>query len=382
MYPTYSKPGIFPQGRLHYLVLAACGAGDPQLAWDAYADALANDFPNEGELRLFPLIADRLGGDLRSQPLTKYLQSTQRWARMQAMVNRQMAGQIGRLFKAKNLDLMWTKGTAIIARTDGRPELRPSVDLDALFRWDDVEQILALGKAQGWAPRTVLHKNRKRARYRNTEISFDIGARGELDLQWLPRLAFAYDRKIQPWLWQDNTRAQDAHGTFYASDTWLMIETIDHGLNANSVYPIRWLVDAVRLLHWRQNSIDWEMLVEIVKRNKLHYSFLKGLETVARYSPHIPQNVLNALKKPRASHLDREEFKVRVSIDDPAARYVARRVLTRLRREPSRIYYKAPPNPLDLKLKISARAKLAIAVRNVGSRALFPLWYILPQRGP
>lgn len=376
MFPTYSKPGIFPEGRLHHLVLAACGDCDPHTAWRSYADALADDFPNEGELRLFSLIADRLEADLDQQPLTKYLQNARRWARMQAMLNQQLSTQLGDLFRDEGIPLMWTKGTALVARTDQRRDLRPSVDLDVLFRWEDVDRILELGKAQGWKPRIGLMKNRTRARYYNSEISYNIGARGELDLQWLPRMAFRYDTQIQPWLWQDPTRAQDVSGTPYASDTWLMIETLDHGLNVNEVYPIRWVVDAVRLLQWRHESIDWQMFVNIVKRNKLHHSFYVGLQTVARYSPHIPQFVLDALQQTPVNYLDEEELKARLSTKNLGKAFVARNALNKLRHEPSKRYYKSTVSPLNRKLDVAMKTRLIIAGRNLYTRILFPLWHL------
>lgn len=376
MFPTRVQPGIFPEGRLHHLVLAACGDGDPQTAWRAYTEALAEAFPNEGELRLFSLIADRLGGDLSAHPLSKYLQSARRWARMQAMLNQQLSTQIGSLFKAEGIPLMWTKGTALVSRTDERRDLRPSADLDALFRWEDVEKILELSEAKAWTPRLGLMKNRARARTTNTELSFDIGARGELDLQWRPRMLFTYDTQIQHWLWQDSAGTEDASGTLIANDTWLMIETLDHGLNANDVYPIRWIVDAVRLLQWRHMSIDWEMFVDIVMRNKLHHSFHLGLQTVALYSPHVPQFVLDTLGKARVNYLDREELNVRLRAKSLDISYVSQHALNKLRREPSKTYFILPANPLAQKLDISAMSKLTIAARNIFTRILFPLWYL------
>ncbi|NOR61142.1 MAG: hypothetical protein GQ535_01440 [Rhodobacteraceae bacterium] len=376
MFPAFSQPGIFPEGRLHHLVLAACGSADPQSAWRAYADALGDGFPNEGELRVFPLVADRLGGDLSQQPLAKYLESARRWARMQAMLNQQLSGQIGALFQAEGIPLMWTKGAALVARTDQRPELRPSADIDALFRWEDVDRVLELGEAQGWKPRLGLMKNKARARYANTELSYNIGARGELDLQWRPRMAFTYDTQIQPWLWQDPTRAEDKTGTPYASDTWLLIEVLDHGLSANDVHPIRWVIDAVRLLEWRHASIDWEMFAEIVTRNKLHYSFYIGLQAVAKYSPHIPQTVLEQLQNTRVTYLDREELKARLSAQNLATVYNTQQALNRLRRAPSKMYYKSPVNPLLKGLDISVKTRFIIAARNVFTRIFFPLWYL------
>ncbi len=370
------QPGIFPEGRLHHLVLAACGDSDAETAWRAYAEALGADFPNEGELRVFPLIASRLGNDPGRYPLAKYLESARRWARMQAMVNRQLSARVGALFKAAEIPLMWTKGTALVARTDQRPDLRPSADLDALFRWEDVDRILDLAAAQGWTTRLGLMKNRARARYSNTELSFDIGTRGELDLQWRPRMAFSYDPEIQPWLWQDPARETDQSGIPFASDTWLLIETLDHGLNANDVHPIRWVIDAVRLLAWRHATIDWAMFAEITIRNKLHYSFHLGLQTVAKYSPHVPQPVLEQLQKPRVTFLDKEELKARLGAENLEKAYIAQQSLNRLRREPSKMYYKRPANPLQKNLEISIPAKATIAARNVFTRVLFPLWYL------
>ncbi len=376
MFPSYAQPGIFPEGRLHHLVVAACGDTDPQAAWQAYATALAGDFPNEGELRLFPLVADRLGGDPAGQPLAKYLQNAQRWARMQAMLNRQLATQTGALFRDAGIALMWTKGTALVARTDQRRDLRPSADLDALFRWPDVERILELATAQKWQPRLGLMADRAKARYLNTEISYRIGARGELDLQWLPRLSFAYDGELQDWLWQDPPPARDDTGTPYANDTWLLLEVLDHGLAANAVYPIRWVVDGVRLLHWRHDSIDWAAFVDIVTRNKLHHSYLLGLQTLARYSPHIPGFVLQALQKRPVNYLDREELKIRLSAENLTQAHAGQLTLNRLRREPSKRYYKSGADPLNRQMRVSPKTRATIAARNITTRLLFPLWYL------
>jgi len=177
-------------------------------------------------------------------------------------------------------------------------------------------------------------------------------------------------------LWQDPTRAEDETGTPFASDTWLLIETLDHGLNANEVHPIRWVIDAVRLLAWQHAHIDWEMFVKIVARNKLHHAFYIGLQTVAKYSPHIPQSVLAALQNTRVSFLDKEELKARLMAETLANAYIAQQSLNRLRREPSKMYFKSPVNPLVKSQLITAPTRGIIAARNVFTRLLFPLWYL------
>lgn len=292
------------------------------------------------------------------------------------MLNNQLAADLGAMFKAEEIALMWTKGTALVARTDGRADLRPSADLDALFQWQDVDRILALAKARGWTPRLGLHENRNRARYVNTELSFDIGNHGQLDLHWMPRLPFAHDEKLQTWLWNDPSRSVDGTGVFYASDTWLLIEIIDHGLNVNTVYPIRWLVDAVRFLEQRHAMIDWQALTDIVIRNKLHYSYLIGLQTLAAYSAHVPDTVLARLGQKRVGFLDRDELQNRVGAKDMSQAYLTHLALTKLRRAPSKRYFKFPPNPLSRRVKLSLRTRLLIAGRNVFTRLFFPLWYL------
>lgn len=360
---------------MHHLVLAA--TKDTATHWIDYTNSLKGDFPNEGEMRLYPLIADRLGEVNDATPLAKYLRSSQRWARMQTMVNRRLADEVGRLFITENIPLMWTKGTALVQRIDKRPDLRPSSDIDAIFKWRDVERVIALGNNLNWTPRSGISDNRDYARHANTELSYSIGQLGELDLEWNPRTPFCYDPTLREWMWQDTGLAQDQNGISYASDTWLLIEVIEHGVSANAVYPIRWVVDGIRLLESRHQNIDWQKFIEFAKLYKLHHTFAIGLAVIARYSDHVPQWVLNKLEEMPVSYLDKEEYRSRVTSEDLGVAHRVKYYLNQLRRKPSRQYYKSPPSPLRRGIPVTIRTRFLVAFRNLFTRLLFPLWYFL-----
>ncbi|MBL4807070.1 MAG: nucleotidyltransferase family protein [Rhodobacteraceae bacterium] len=366
------QPGIFPSGRLHYLVKAACASEDIESDWQAYHHALANDYPNEGELRIFPLIADRLGEVTEHTPLIKHLNSSRRWARMQTMINRQLAIQTGEAFKNAGIPLMWTKGHALVRRVDNRPELRPSSDIDGIIKWENVDQIGKLADQLGWKSKFLLVKNRQIAWFRNSEMSFHVGNSGLVDLSWQPRMPFTFDPFVNDWIWQHANPAVDAQGIPFANDTWLLLETIEHGLRANSVYPIRWLVDAVRLIERRHRSIDWDMLEDIAKRYKLQLVLGTGLTEISKYSTLVPDQILENLSNFRPTAMDREEHRARTFAPDNNEGHTVSFKINQLRRAPFSVYRKSPLNPIGQRGLLSPLSRGKIALLNILARLTTP----------
>lgn len=367
------QPGIYPEGRLHYLVKAACASEDVAGDWQAYHDALANDYPNEGEMRLFPLIADRLGEVAIHTPLSKYLNSSRRWARMQTMVNRQLAIQTGEAFVNAGIPLIWTKGHALVNRIDNRPELRPSSDIDGIVKWESVDQISKLAEKLGWQSKFSLMKNRQLAWFRNAEMSFHVGNSGFVDLSWQPRMIFTYDPFVNDWIWQQSEPTIDPQRIPFVNDTWLLLETIEHGLRSNSVYPIRWLVDAVRLIERRHSTINWDVLESIAERYKLQFVLASGLAEIAKYSRLVPEQILTNLSGFRPSAIDREEHRARTFAPDVTVGYDVSFKINQIRRAPFRIYRKYTLSPFGQRGLLSPFSRAKIALLNIAARLSKPI---------
>ena len=317
---------------------------------------------------MFPLIANRLGEVTADTPLKTLLESSQRWARMRALINRQQAETIGCLFNEADLPLVWTKGTALANRIDQRPELRPSSDLDALIRWQDTERVIELARQQKWTPNISLRKNRKRARYLDSEISFYMGREGALDLAWKPRTPFTYDPFISNWIWE-TSHQKDCNGILFACDTWLLLETIEHGLYVNSVYPIRWVIDAVRLIDTCKETIDWPMLLDLSARYRLTHLLFTALKIVEKYTENIPEWVWAKQKRFRPSLLDKAEFRVRIISPDLDTAYPAFLALNRLRREPLHLWTKLPPIRIN-NTTVGIFSRTCIPLRNMTAKML------------
>ncbi|MEO8531024.1 MAG: nucleotidyltransferase family protein, partial [Deltaproteobacteria bacterium] len=276
-----------------------------------YVAATAHSFPNEGEFRLFPLVAHQMG-DTADAEASIWLSEATGWATSR---RRQIAAAIDYvtpILLENQIPLIWTKGTALAATVYPSPNLRPSGDLDGLLHWDHLPRLAALAEKLGWTSYLGQQGPAAGHRYRGSELSWKLPGGIALDVGWMPRRTFAFDPFVIEYVVANARRAPDQLAV--ADTTWLFIEAIEHGLSANPVWPIRWVVDALRLIEISGAQIDWEFIVDIAQRYKMQSLMLLGLETLSAFTNEIPDMVIAALSRHQPTRLERDELSARLNL--------------------------------------------------------------------
>ncbi len=355
--------GIFPRGRLQPLVLAALGSGDTGQHWHSYVQALQGTYPNEGEIRLYPLVADHLGDAYHDMPKHDLIESAVRWARSRAMACKIAKSEVESLFDAAGIAHIWTKGSALATQVYARPELRLSQDVDALFKWADFSRVNDVASENNW-PRKLPVELPKGlfGGYRSTELSFTLSPTCDLDLSWHPRPIFTFDQAMNDWLWSTGSVPQHSSLRREASLEWLLIEAIEHGLRPNIVAPIRWLVDVILILK-SARSLEWEVIVDFADRYQMRAMLCFGLETADAFCSLVPVEILATLRRTRFSTLELHELTARLNSGDASHTYHTEYAYNCLRRAPSRLFGKLGPKQFDRDKSLTILSRLAILGR-------------------
>ncbi len=379
--PRRFSTGILPNGRLKHLVLAATDHQNAETHWERYVHETRYTFPNEGEFRLFPLIAWHLGPNPEVSAKV-WLSENTKWAEARTEQILAAQGDLESLLHHHGCRLLWTKGTALSQLVYPHPALRPSSDLDAICAWDDLQALSEIATAHAWRAKLGQVALAKGQRYSGNEISWVIPSGIELDVCWMPRQTFAYD----PFL-VDMILAQAAKQpgfTSYADPSWLLIEAIDHGLSANLVSPIRWVVDGVRLVDELGASIDWDMVLEVGNRYRTTAMLHFGLSTIAGFTPNVPEGVLEEMARHKRHPLEIDEVHARAQVVDLGEAYRTARRYNLLLRAPHNIYRRSAPSPLAKGPGQTLHLRVAIAAKNLYSRLLWPLRKLVPwvRHGP
>ena len=374
--PRRFTSGILPIGRLEHLVLAATDHQNSRTHWERYVHETRYTFPNEGEFRLFPLVAWQLGPNPEVSAKVWLTENT-KWA--EARTEQILLAQAGleSQLKSQGCRLMWTKGTALSQLVYPHPAVRPSSDLDAICSWDDLPALSELATKHAWQIKLGNGVIAKNQRYSGNEVSWALPSGVELDVCWMPRQTFAYD----PFLVETTLKQarKQPEFTSYADPSWLLIEAIDHGLSANLVSPIRWVVDAVWLVDKLGAQIDWDLVFEVGKRYRTTAMLHFGLTIIARFTPNIPDAVLEAMERNKSHPLEVDEIHARAEVVDLGEAYRAARRYNLVLRAPHSIYRRSIPSPLTNDPGQTLRLRLAIAAKNLYSRLIWPLHRLMPS---
>ena len=355
-----SAEGVFPKGRLAHLVRAVLG-GNAQQDWALYVEALGSQEPNEGETRTYPLVATRLGPQTQHAPMADHLLQALRWARSQRVVLAQAKDQVSALLQRAQTPGLWTKGTALTQMLYRPDEFRVSKDVDVIVRWSDISRIVALADTANWSPKLVARQFDDLGEMESSEISFAIPGLVDVDFSWQPRLPFAFDPALRTWLWD---RSDQGMALQPANPTWLLLETFQHGMSGNKVFPIRWVIDAVLLLDRQRAMLDWPRLVALAQHYHLTTVVRHGLRIAAAFTDAIPPAVLEQFEALPTSRLEEQEFAAKVTLDDLATNlYATQAHNLLLRANPEQFQRLAtrlwPGSAADLDLRARLEQRLA-----------------------
>jgi hypothetical protein len=299
--------GVLPVGRLHPLVAAALGKGDPDAEWRSYLMLLGQETSDEGERRLYPLAAPHLSEQRLSRAELAPMRTERRTATVRREILFAAAAQIDDLLARAGLRPALLKGLALQIRVYGEGAVRASSDIDLYVDRADIEQCLGLVDRAGWIRTEARPRTRDAAFIASTQtrLTFQVPSGVLVDIHWYPRQVLEFDPQRA-----DQFSADLAARTYRGrqwripSDLWLLFETIEHGMAWNEVTPIRWLVDAVQLVEQSDADIDWDRLCRLIEQTHLNLCFATALSAMRGYTGRVPQSAIDRLTAQRATLLE------------------------------------------------------------------------------
>jgi hypothetical protein len=290
--------GVLPTGRLQPLVMAALGKGDPAAEWRHYLALLGTDRADEGERRLYPLAAPHLPDGALSADQLAPVRAQRRAALARREILFAAAAEIDDLLGRAKVGWALLKGLALQIRVYGERTVRASSDIDIYVAAGDIVPCLRAVEAAGWIRTESRPRTRDAAIIASTQtrITFQMPSGVQADIHWCPRQVLEFDQPLIDEFTADLTeRAYRSRRWRIPSDLWLLFETIEHGMAWNEVTPIRWLVDAVRLLDQEDAEVDWDRLCWLVQRTHLNLSFATALSAMRNYTDRVPQAAIERL---------------------------------------------------------------------------------------
>jgi Uncharacterised nucleotidyltransferase len=261
----------------------------------------------DGSSRLLPLVFRQLAAANWNGPELATLRGTHRhsWSTNQRLFA--AARQIAAIFDAHNVNAVFLKG--LPAAVLHYPDLgsRPFRDIDVLIPLNQVQRATNLLHELGFVSPVGREFLPARVASRHA-TDFEREADGaHCDLHW--RVSYdEYTSGAEERL----ARSIPFKASGYPADllrldpTDSLLLTVVHGIRANVVAPVRWVVDSSLLLRHEHASIIWDRLIDDADRFRVLSSLRVGLRYLdsSGFTEHIPDQVLSELFKRRPHPAD------------------------------------------------------------------------------
>jgi hypothetical protein len=228
------------------------------------------------------------------------------WCSNQRLLYR--AAGVVRGLEQAGIPTLALKGAAVSIAYYQDAGVRPMGDIDLLVPVERAaEAISRLGRL-GWRPGRprvadlIRYQHSVQMVHENGEV---------LDLHWHV-LAECVRHNADDGFWRRAIpiRIQDA-STRGLGPTDALLHAIVHGMRWNAEPTVRWVADAMAILHASGSDIDWDGLVREASRQRVVLRLAFGLEYLRRsMAAPIPQHALERLHATRPGALERMESKV------------------------------------------------------------------------
>ncbi len=268
------RGGGWPTRNQQLLLRAALLQGRAAIeAWEAWRSRVDLGRLDRGSHRLLPLLFRNLYAQGVDHPLLGTFRGVYRytWYRNQILLS-QVIPVLRSLHEA-GIESLLLKGAALVHLFYQDAGLRPMADFDVLVRRDRVADAMDIVTRLGWTPKGWSRERLTTRRLAMQQgLAFkDAGGR-EMDLHWHV-LAECLQANADDDFW-DGSTTMEIEGiplrTLNVTDH--LLHVCVHGAARNPVPPIRWAADAAVILKHAGATIDWNRLIEQVR--KRHVVFL------------------------------------------------------------------------------------------------------------
>jgi hypothetical protein len=305
---------LWPTAEQELLLRASLFAGKEGLAsyheWARRVDIDALDY---GSLRMLPLLYRNLRRLGTESPHLDRLKGTYRQTYYQNKLAFYRGFALLNSLKEAGIETMILKGAAMISLYYGDPGLRPMSDFDILVPPGQALAAIAAIRCSGWQPRKGIPLNAKTVTV-HYSWPFSLPATTELDLHW-----YVFDQccypKADDELWDAAvTGCVDGSSVRGLCATDQLLHTCIHGMEWNTVSPLRWVADAAIIFDRDADRIDWDRLIRHAQQRRL---ILAARDTLTylrdKFHAPVPQDVLSELRRTPVAVNDRLEYRARTS---------------------------------------------------------------------
>jgi Uncharacterised nucleotidyltransferase len=272
------------------------------------------DFSNVegGSFRLLPLLYKRVAKIGQPIPHLNRLKGIYRQSLYTNSMLFHKAFAVLAELEKMGVPIILLKGTALIVAYYEDIGARPMTDVDLLVPEKDVERTLRFLKEQGWHSSHGLSLNKAAKHIHSHHLQSPDGY--ELDVHWRVFYQCSWD-EADLTLWeQTETVSFKGVNIKILNPTLQILHNCSHGVRWNLLSSIRWIVDLLKIIEKRANSIDWELLVSEAAERKLTVTMLHALSFLnSKFNAGIPEEVLNSLAALRKDSQELRLFEILTS---------------------------------------------------------------------
>lgn len=288
-------------------------ARDSWLKWQSQIDI---EHLDEGSTRLLPLLLHNLEQQGIESPLAARFKSVKRyaWYRNQMMMGR--AAKLLKAFEQAGISTMILKGAPLILLHYKDYGLRPMNDIDVMVPTEQSGRALELLEEWGWDPDIEEHLEgsdefltfRHAHAFRNADDqSLDLHRHLLGQCCW---------EEADVLFWRDAVAVEfQGVKTMALNPSDQLLHVCLHGLQWQSVSPLRWVADAVMVLRAAEKAtekqwrIDWQRLEAIALSHRVQLPLRDGLAFLREHlDAPIPPETITALGRIKASRAERLEY--------------------------------------------------------------------------
>ena len=304
---------LWPTAEQTLLLRAACyqdaRAREAFAAWRAAID-VEREFDWQ-MVRLLPAVYANLQRLGETDALMARLKGVYRRAFVESHRVMQRAEQVAGALVAEDIPVMVLKGAAMILAYYPSHAQRPMSDVDLAVPVEHAPRAIAILRERGWLPTAPVSAERIRWFH---ALQFVHPDGGELDLHWHIMVeTTSGDGDAE--LWRSSESASlGAVPVRVLAPTEMLFHTVLHGVRWNDATPIRWVIDATRILAQRSAEIDWARFDQLAEQLRVSRRVRLGLEFLVRaLDASIPESVIGSLARRRPSWRERWESTVTLS---------------------------------------------------------------------
>jgi hypothetical protein len=209
-----------------------------------------------------------------------------------------------RALEESRVPTMVLKGVAMTSAYYGDVGLRPMLDFDILVPAPQALAAMNVLKRLGW--HGTYHREPEKRIDVTHSVPFRDPTSRQIDLHWHV-LTECWHADDDRGFWEHSVPV-DVNGvaTRRLDATDQLMHTCVHGRKWDDPPPLRWIADAMAILHADGASIAWDRLISNLEYRHLVLPGLEALEYLRdHFEAHVPEVVVRRLRESRTTRVDR-----------------------------------------------------------------------------